>query len=284
MTSVIPVDFSFVSSLIEVKADELQEFLRVTGDSLIFHVNDDESKDSFFKATVSSGFLTMAHLVKSTWEMWKLHPEIFQGREIVQMDITSKFTKPVYVGDKLRHHWSLISQKEYWRGTKIHFAIDIKRGDEVVAKVTRKLLYVTKHIIDCDAEPYLPKDWTVIDHRKGGMLEWNPTKIKFYLSEGQKGAKSINGHDLRTELAEIPVLNANVHDYLMINPHVIPEDFRDKHLCFWGTIFRSPGGGYYVRCMCWSGQKWCSYNYWLNFDFRSHFPALLLDTSQIVAA
>jgi|GEM_PF-3552044 len=142
MKRFLPDDFTFVSSGIELKLRDLQDFLRVTGDTSIFHVNEKVSKKSFFKKTVSSGFLTLGHLVQSTWEMWRKHQEVFQGMEIIQMDLSARFTKPVFIGDTVCHHWSLIKQKKHRLGMKVKFRVDIKRGDEVVAEVTRTLLYV----------------------------------------------------------------------------------------------------------------------------------------------
>jgi hypothetical protein len=39
--------------------------------------------------------------------------------------------------------------------------------------------------------------------------------VELYLSRGQKGGKIIVGHKLRKQLADQPVLNANVLDYLL---------------------------------------------------------------------
>ena len=76
-------------------------------------------------------------------------------------------------------------------------------------------IVVVKHVIDCDADPFLPKDWEVVEHKKTGILEWDPKKIKLHLSLDQQDGKVIEGNKLRKELANESVLNANVLDYLL---------------------------------------------------------------------
>ena len=67
-------------------------------------------------------------------------------------------------------------------------------------------------LIDCDADPFLPKDWKVEEHKKGGKIQWNPEKVKLYLSANQNG-RVIVGNELRKELSNKPVLNANALDF-----------------------------------------------------------------------
>lgn len=129
-----------------------------------------------------------------------------------------------------------------------------------------------EHLIDCDVYPFIPNGWAVEEHKKGGMFKFNPEKISLYLSKKQK-----SGHDLRKELADKPVMNANVLDYLLAHPELIPEEWKGKYIFFWGTIYRLSVGSLIVRCLSWSGSEWfwgCS---WLDcgFDFSSDNPAAL---------
>lgn len=66
-----------------------------------------------------------------------------------------------------------------------------------------------EHLINCDATPFIPSGWSVEEHKKGGMLKFNPEKISLYLSKNQKKG-NISGHDLRKELSGKPAMNANV--------------------------------------------------------------------------
>ena len=93
------------------------------------------------------------------------------------------------------------------------------RGDaEVVIK---------RHIIDCDATPFVPDGLKVEEHTPGGRFEWNPDEIKLYLSDKQRSG-SIDGNKLHKELAGKPVLNANVLDYLLAHPNLIPDEWKGK--------------------------------------------------------
>jgi len=130
-----------------------------------------------------------------------------------------------------------------------------------------------KHLIDCDADPYLPKGWKkVVSHKKGGMLEWNPAKVYLHLSLNQQNGKTIQGHNLRKELENEPVLNANVLDYLLAHPELILEEWKGKYIFFWGTIYRGSGGRLYVRYLRWGGGAWnWGYN-WLDDSWDSYYP------------
>lgn len=134
---------------------------------------------------------------------------------------------------------------------------------------------IKKHVIDCDADPYLPDGWTVEAHQKGGQFVWDASKVSLYLSDGQKDGKVIEGNKLRKELKalSIPVLNANVLDYLRINQHLIPEEWKYKAVFFWGTIYRHRGGNLFVRCLCWSGSRWFWGSRWLNNGWDGIDPA-----------
>ena len=140
------------------------------------------------------------------------------------------------------------------------------RGDaEVVIKT---------HVIDCDANPYVPNNWKVEEHIKGGELRWNPDEVELYLCDKQKGG-TIEGNELRKLLKGKPVLNANVLDYLLANPQLIPEEWKDKAVFFWGTIYRNSHGLLYVRFLYWLDDRWFWNSDWLDFFFNDSNPAVL---------
>lgn len=126
---------------------------------------------------------------------------------------------------------------------------------------------VSRHLIDLDADPCIPYDgWKVEEHKKGGQFAWDPTKVNLFLSEKQK-AGTIEGNKLRKELADQPVYNANLLDYLLDNPHLIPEEWKGKAVFFWGTIYRNSGDNLCVRYLIWDGGHWRQGSSWLdNFD------------------
>ena len=161
---------------------------------------------------------------------------------------------------------------------------DIKRLCEsnVLADVRcvllgRAVINVVEHVIDCDAQPFVPDGWSVEEHQKGGAFKWDKETQKEapYLSKGQAGSKYIEGNKLRKELTDksTPVLNANVLDYLHANPHLIPEKWKGKYVFFWGTVYRDRDGPLCVRCLFWSGGRWLWSYHRLSRDFDGGDPA-----------
>lgn len=141
-------------------------------------------------------------------------------------------------------------------------------------------IQVVKHVIDCDTDPLIPYEgWKVEEHKKGGQFAWDPTKVTLYLSPNQAEGKSIVGNKLRKELEGQPVFNANLLDYLVEHPHLIPEEWkvdekgRTRYIFFWGTVYRRSGGGLCVRCLYWDGGRWQVGCHWLDFDFGVNDPA-----------
>jgi len=150
-------------------------------------------------------------------------------------------------------------------------AMSFLRGDaEVVIKT---------HTIDCDAHPFVPDGWSVhkedqLKSSVSGQLRWNPDKVELHTCpEQEKG--TIEGNKLHKKLQGQPVLNANVLDYLLANPHLIPEEWKGKYVFFWGTIYRGSDGRLCVRCLFWRGGGWRWVGDWLDDDFGVHAPAAL---------
>jgi len=150
----------------------------------------------------------------------------------------------------------------------------------ILADVRRVLhnhaaITAVEHIIDCDADPFVPNGWKVEEHQKGGQFKFDAAQMRFFLAEGQQNGKVLEGNKLRSELAGKPVLNANVLDYLLAHPHLIPEEWKGKAIFFWGTIYRSSDDNLHVRCLCWDGGGWDWCDGWLVCDWYVNFPAAL---------
>jgi hypothetical protein len=92
-----------------------------------------------------------------------------------------------------------------------------------------------EHLIDLDADPFVGGGLMVEVHQKGGSFKWDASKVSLYLSEPQKKGKWTEGNKLREYLAGKPVLNTNVLDYLLGNPHLIPEEWKGKYVFFLGN-------------------------------------------------
>ncbi len=138
---------------------------------------------------------------------------------------------------------------------------------------------ISEHMIDCDADPFLPEGWEVVERRKGGQLRWDPARIR-QVVKLNPGEASVQGNELRNRLKNEPVLNANVLDYLLRpeNQHLIPEEWGDGYgRFFWGTIYRDPNGDLYVRCLYRDGGQWRWDYYWLEDRWDARAPALASD-------
>jgi hypothetical protein len=187
-----------------------------------------------------------------------------------------------------------------WSFGQVEALLNILGGDDIARKVLAGTAKVTveilSHIVDGNADPFLlpDKSWKVESHQKSDELKItregedlfvNGKKIDFYLSEGQQNGNVIGGNDLRKELADKPVLNANVLDYLREYPKLIPDSWKTdangniRYIFFWGTIYRNSVGNLYVRCLCWVDGGWFWSRYWLDRDWDSGDPAAVLQVS-----
>ena len=149
-------------------------------------------------------------------------------------------------------------------GNTLGLVRDILKGFSTITPI--------EHLINCDAPPSIPNGWRVEEadqlvNRVRGVFEWDPNKVKLHLSPNQMGGKPIKGEQLQTELANESVLNANILDYLLVHPALIPDEWKGKYVFFWGTVFRSSSGSLCVRCLYFLGGEWLSSCLWLGDVF-----------------
>ncbi len=136
-------------------------------------------------------------------------------------------------------------------------------------------------IIDCDADPFIPEGWSVVEHHKGGQVEFDSSKIVFHLEPEQRNGLIV-GNELRERLKSQPVMNANVLDFLLKHPDLIPESWeydergRKRRIYFWGTIFCDSDGNLFIRCLYRSGSKWRWGCPWLDCCWDGQDPAAVL--------
>ena len=142
---------------------------------------------------------------------------------------------------------------------------------------------ITEHVIvDCDVKPFTPDGWKLEEHKKGGQLKLDLSKVRLHLSPNQTNGKVIQGNNLRKELANEPVLNANVLDYLLAHPELIPEDWKrdekgnTRYIFFWGTIYRSSDGSLFVRYLYFKDGSWDWSDSWLGYGWRDDNPSAQL--------
>ena len=110
------------------------------------------------------------------------------------------------------------------------------------------------HIVDLDAEPFIPEGWTVEEHQKNGLWEWDPQGVRLEMIKPPPGNNCFDGYQFRQTLVNKPVLNVNLFDYLLAHPLlVVPRDWRGKRISAWGTVYRDRYREPSVRSFVWSG-------------------------------
>jgi hypothetical protein len=191
------------------------------------------------------------------------------GLLVARRPIMSELVLPVGLAHKLetafnRNRYTLGEVDKLCEGDKLAQFRKVLLGHAVIT--------VHEHLIDLDADPFVPNRWKVEEHRKGGQFKWDASKVSLYLSKKQQRGV-IEGNKLRDELKGKPVYNANLLDYLLKNPHLIPEEWKDKYVFLWGTVYRDSGGNLCVRYLYWSGDGWGWGSDWLDSDWGDGRPA-----------
>lgn len=180
------------------------------------------------------------------------------------------------------HELEITLRKADWEindVTKMAQNAELCRQIRAVLRGHAKIETVT-HLIDSDAAPMIPNGWKVEEHKKGGQLTFDVSKVGLYISTRQtEDDKWIGGNDLRKELADKPVLNANVLDYMLAHPELILDVWKGKHLFFWGTIYRDSGDNLCVRYLCFLDGRWLWDYYWLGNRWDSSSPAAVSASS-----
>ncbi len=130
---------------------------------------------------------------------------------------------------------------------------------------------VTKHIVDLDADPFVPVGWIVEEHIRGGQFEFDPAKVALYLDEEQQKGGVIGGNKLREKLLDKLVYNANLLDFYLAHSELIPGEWKGKAVFFWGTIYRDLRGHLCVRNLICDGGRW-NWDYrWLDAGFHDDY-------------
>ena len=134
------------------------------------------------------------------------------------------------------------------------------------------------HIIDCDKEPELFRDWSILSHKKHGKFSFSIEKITLYLPKGQRTNNCAQARKIYEEVYNLPVLNVNVLYCLLNHKYLIPEEWKGMDIFFWGTIFRANKTGEdFVFYLFWNGEKWEIDYYCLNNPLSGSFTLLFAD-------
>lgn len=85
-----------------------------------------------------------------------------------------------------RHGWTHPLLKKATSGDYFGLFREVLEGRAEICRIERLTAEaaVVTHIIDCDADPFVPSGWSVRSHTKGGQFAFDPAKAKLYLSPG----------------------------------------------------------------------------------------------------
>ena len=193
-------------------------------------------------------------------------------------------SKELNLGVGLAHEFEITMRKAGWEtGDVARVSQDEELCRNILAAVRgHAVIAPLGHVINCDAAPFVPEGWSVVEHKRGGLFAFNSDRIAMlYLSQVQMNGESIGGPELRKELEDKPVMNANVLDFLRKHPCFIPKDWKWKAVSFWGTIYRRSGDILCVRHLYWSGTWWEWGERWLETEaWSANCPAALYARQQ----
>jgi hypothetical protein len=131
-------------------------------------------------------------------------------------------------------------------------------------------------VIDFGAVPSIPLGWSIrpedqLKLRVRGEMKFDPTKVRLRVHPSQK--RGIKGYDLKKKIADQPVYGAQLLELYFANPHLIPDEFEDETVFFWGTIYNDPDGKQCVRYLYKHGLSCASDYYSLDNKWNLDCPS-----------
>jgi hypothetical protein len=177
--------------------------------------------------------------------------------------------------------------RRFWRGpfTDLMIKLTGENGPEYQAELNKFLRKQpcwegVTHVIDCSAEPFIPDEQTLIEHNGGEAFVWDPARIELF----HPTCKPVKREEKHPELGQVeeelrgkPVCNANVMDYLLRYPRLVPDEWKGYRVFFFGTKYRF-GQWRNVRYLSWHGVNWewgmiCQINTWYENEVAAVFRA-----------
>jgi hypothetical protein len=163
-----------------------------------------------------------------------------------------------------------------------------------------RVLSPTAILVNLDAAPRLPfsgakvekrlgTGWVKIE-RLGDDLYMDTRKVELFRTEKQE-TDLVNGHEIRSALSGMLVLNANILDALCEYQDLIPDSWKKqiadgnfRSIFFWGTEYRGTGEGaaafaLYVRYLGWNGRVFYSAYNWTSVGFDAMHVAAAVAAS-----
>ncbi|MEI6836110.1 MAG: hypothetical protein WCK59_04730 [Candidatus Falkowbacteria bacterium] len=118
-----------------------------------------------------------------------------------------------------------------------------------------------EHEVNCDESPMVIQYWKVVNHKKRGLFKFKLSKLSLFKFKKLSGENEVQ-YGLRKESMNTLFLNANVLDYLLAHPHLIPNEWvTEKKIVFRGTAYYNHDEGICFRALSWDSLKgswgWC---------------------------
>lgn len=137
-------------------------------------------------------------------------------------------------------------------------------------------------LISCNVDPPTPaSSLAILEHDRHADVEWNPNKLAFYQPPEHGQGKNLTLKQVQQGLCILnllQILNANVLDFLLKNPDLLPPKLmigphgQRRDLYFFGTRYRYRGAAC-IRYLYRNGRgELCAtwkplHSIWLDTDY-----------------
>lgn len=126
-------------------------------------------------------------------------------------------------------------------------------------------------MIKLSTKAFIPKGYTWTVERHEPMKSFDPKSLQLHFEPEQE--KGFIQGEVLAERMKGKGLNSNVLEYLLKHTELIPEDWKNSCVFFWGTVYRHAGGFLCVRYLVWNGGRWVWHYFWLGRVWDSGCPA-----------
>jgi len=161
--------------------------------------------------------------------------------------------------------------------------------EDLFKKAVNKTVKEKRFKINGDARARIPKEfslekntmipskWKKFVHKENGVFYWDPKKVRLFVAKDQE-LDTVSSGKLQKIFKEknINVLNSNLLFFLVKHQELIPEDWRDEVVVFWGTIYKAKGDRFYVLTLEWQIDRYAISYMWINDYFGKHEPTAIL--------
>jgi hypothetical protein len=104
-------------------------------------------------------------------------------------------------------------------------------------------------------ESFIGRGWSIAEDREDLPADWNPS-ITVLVSALKNNESRITGDEMRTRLANKPLLGVKAFWHYWNNQADIPVEWKGKHVFFDATVLQSPDGGRDSLFLYWRGDRW----------------------------